>query len=80
MIGAFSLGLRDHQITESLLKVAERRAKDGGAIFWQREYDIWQKGEPKNSKKPYRHFLEPYTRIIDLTLSEDDILRGMHEK
>ena len=80
MIGAFSLGLRDYQITESLLKVAERRAKDGGAIFWQREYDIGQKGEPKNSKKPYRHFLEPYTRIIDLMLSEDDILRGMHEK
>lgn len=33
-----------------------------------------------NWSSPYRHFLEPYTRIIDLESSEDQILAGMHEK
>ena len=33
-----------------------------------------------SSKKPYKKFLTPYTRYIDLTLSEEEILSQMHEK
>lgn len=31
-------------------------------------------------QRVYRHFLEPYTRAIDLTVSEGEILSQMHEK
>jgi lipid II:glycine glycyltransferase (peptidoglycan interpeptide bridge formation enzyme) len=31
-------------------------------------------------QKPYKKFLTPYTRVIDLSFSEEEILKQMHEK
>ena len=80
MIGAFSLGIRNHQANQDMILKARWKAREYWAIFWQWEYDIGQHGLWKYSEKMYRHFLEPFTRIIDLTQTRDDILRRMHEK
>lgn len=81
MIWAFSTGIDMRHIDEKDLRPWKSIAKKYWAIFWQREYlsngnslrEIWW-------SKPYRHFLEPYTRILDLTLDESSLLAQMHEK
>ncbi len=47
-------------------------------IFLQIEPLFWEIALP--GKMPYRHFLEPYTRLIDLKKPESEILSEMHEK
>ena len=81
MIWAFSTGIDMSYINEKDLKPWKSIAKKQWAIFWQREYlcngnslmEMWW-------SKPYRYFLEPYTRILDLTKDLDVILSEMHEK
>jgi hypothetical protein len=36
--------------------------------------------ESNNTQKPYKKFLTPHTRVLDLSLTEDEILAQMHEK
>ena len=58
-------------------------AKKHGALFWQVEY-MNNTGslttEMYECNSPYKHFLEPYTRTLDLTLGTDALLTQMHEK
>ena len=34
----------------------------------------------KNIQQPYKKFLTLHTRVLDLTLTEDELLAQMHEK
>lgn len=49
-----------------------------GILFLQ--YESLQEGIYYFKKQVYKAFIEPYTRCIDLTQDEDDILNQMHEK
>lgn len=57
-------------------------ARKYGALFWHIEYIDNDGSVPIEVKgmAPYKHFLEPYTRILDLTLATDTLLAQMHEK
>jgi hypothetical protein len=48
-------------------------------------YDVWVSqswdiGLSNRAEQPYKRFLTPYTRILDLTLTETDLMAQMHEK
>lgn len=56
-------------------------ARRYGAIFWQIEYlHAFPVPVSWNFSIPYKHFLEPYTRVLDLTLDDTSLLTQMHEK
>ncbi len=77
MCAGFSLGVDPESISsEDILHIAREIRKEW-ALYWQIEY-IWEGWILE--KKPYRHFLEPWTRVIDLRESLDTILANMHEK
>ncbi|MBC7503963.1 peptidoglycan bridge formation glycyltransferase FemA/FemB family protein [Candidatus Gracilibacteria bacterium] len=83
--GAFAIGVSQTQIgsdwqeyiTELLLILRER-----GVLFFQIEpIDQLNLSNLNGSREGvYKEFLIPYTRTIDLTQSEDQILAQMHEK
>ena len=81
LYGAFVLGVSDSQIGldwNSFLDNLQNFLKKKGIVFLQIE--------PINEcklagiGKPYKNFLTPYTRIIPLTQTEEEILAQMHEK
>lgn len=79
MIWAFSLGAEGSLYDEDFIDAACHFAGANGAILYQIEtlstsllLEKWT--------KPYKHFLEPWTRILDLTKAEDTLLSDMHEK
>ena len=82
-IWAFSLGVDIERMDEHCIIEAMQVAKKYGALFWQVEY-MNNAGslttEMYECNSPYKHFLEPYTRILDLTLRTDALLTQMHEK
>ncbi len=65
-------------LTEEDIKIISEFSKKKECLFFQME-PLFGNISPKWFN-PYRYFLEPYTRIIDLTQSEDEILWNMHEK
>ncbi len=79
---AFSLGLSPSQVGsdwDELIIDLQKYLKNKNIVFLQIEpIDI----ELKSNKiqKPYKKFLTPHTRVLDLSLSEDAILAQMHEK
>ena len=89
MIWAFSLGIDHTLYSQVFFEKAEEFVEKHGAIFWQRE-DYLDKNSlfPRQEKSvngnesshAYKHFLEPYTRVIDLRKDESVILGEMHEK
>lgn len=87
MIGAFSLGIDHTTYSPIFFEKAGEFAKKHGAIFWKREdyFDkktVFHSSEEKiiYPQSPYKHFLEPYTHVIDLEKDESTILSYMHEK
>lgn len=84
MYGAFSLGVTQEQIGSDVVdffSVLRRELRKKGVIFLQIEPlqgtfpDV-----PKLRSQVYREFLYPYTRVIDLTISEEAVQAQMHEK
>ena len=82
--GAFSLGVISSQIGDDLekyLKNLQEFLNKKWILFFQIEpidsiVALQWNSQAKISKK----FLTPYTRIINLSQSEEEILSGMHEK
>ncbi len=80
--GAFSLGVSQSQIVsdwEDCMIALQKELKSRNILFLQIE-PINGKIQNNCTQKPYKNFLTPHTRILDLTLSEDEILAQMHEK
>ncbi len=86
---AFSLGVTSSQLTNDTAFFDEllRFLKEKGYLFFQLEpldgnddiidrFPILQRKAPF----PYKHFLTPHTRQLNLSLSEDELLQAMHEK
>lgn len=77
--GAFALGCDlPYDTLKALLEDLKKELRNLGVLFLQIEplsepLEIWL-------ESPYRSFLVPYTRTIDLTLPIEDIFKGMHEK
>ena len=82
MIGAFSLGVDASLYTPGFLQKCKKFIAGQWAIFWQIEeyHPEWVLPRDTADKTYGKHFLEPWTRIIDLGVSEEDILTQMHEK
>ncbi len=82
MIGAFSLWVDASLYTPWFLQRCKIYISHQKAIFWQIEeyHPEWVVPKDTVDKTYGKHFLEPWTRIIDLSMSEDDILTQMHEK
>ncbi len=82
MIGAFSLGVDASLYTPGFLQKCKKFIAVQWAIFWQIEeyHPEWVLPRDTTDKTYGKHFLEPWTRIIDLSLPEEDILAQMHEK
>ncbi|MDD2694076.1 MAG: peptidoglycan bridge formation glycyltransferase FemA/FemB family protein [Candidatus Gracilibacteria bacterium] len=81
-VGAFSLGVHSSLADEGFYHDGCTLAKKYKAIFWQIEYCDAEmvRNIPGKSSTPYKYFLEPYTRVLDLTQDENMILSQMHEK
>lgn len=84
MYGAFSLGTTPIQIRDDVVdffRVLRAELRKKRVIFLQIEP---LEGEfpvvPKLRENVYREFLYPYTRVIDLTVSEEAVQAQMHEK
>lgn len=81
MMGAFSLGTDSASLSDTFLESARNHIRTRGGLFWQIEdYDPKNASIVKNSSTYGKHFLEPWTRVIDLSLTEDALLGQMHEK
>lgn len=83
--GAFSLGVSRSQISDDLNDFIDDIKKvllKKWVIFFQIEplEEIHALGFSAWKHKPYKKFITPYTRILDLSLSEDELLSQMHEK
>ncbi len=79
-IGAFSLGVDTSLADDAFFREWWDIARQYGALFWQVEFSDNNHTFSTITKPAYKKFLEPYTRVLDLTLSEDAILAQMHEK
>lgn len=80
-IGAFSLGIASSICDDEFFALWEDIARQFGAIFWQIEYmEDLDEHKDIGHQDPYRHFIEPYTRVLDLTIDESSLLAQMHEK
>ena len=80
-MGAFSLGADSASLSDAFLESAKHHIRSRGALFWQIEdYDTKNASMMKYISTYGKHFLEPWTRIIDLSLTEDVLLGQMHEK
>ncbi len=85
-LGAFALGVSRPQIGRDYYECISRLEiylRDKNILFLQIEpiEDLWiMNHESWVIKKPYKKFLTPYTRIIDLTQTEDAVFAQMHEK
>ena len=80
--GAFSLGVSSSQIGydwEEFIVALRIELQQRDILFLQIEL-IDRELVSKNIEKPYKKFLTPHTRVLDLTLTEDEILAQMHEK
>jgi hypothetical protein len=79
-VGAFSLGVELDRYDEEFLSFVSDEVALSGAIFWQIE-EYHPRGLAESTHDTYgRHFLEPWTRILDLSLSDEELMRAMHEK
>lgn len=74
----FVTGSTFDELSEKDFQKIIRIACQKKCIFLQIEPIDWNISFP--GKIPYRHFLEPYTRLIDLKKSESEIFSEMHEK
>jgi hypothetical protein len=82
LYGAFSLGVSSAQIGsdwEDYILTLQKELKYRNILFLQIE-PIDGEIQGNNTQKPYKNFLIPHTRELDLTLVEDEILAQMHEK
>ncbi len=80
-VGAFSLGVASGCSGTAFLMAWSVIAQRYGAIYWQIEYlDDAPIPLSQRYSTPYKHFLEPYTRVLDLRKNLDTILSEMHEK
>lgn len=82
LYGAFSLGVSASQIGsdwEDFVVELQKYLQKRNILFLQIEpTDTEIKNQ--NTQKPYKKFLTPHTRVLDLSLNEDEILAQMHEK
>ena len=79
---AFSLGvdmsLYSGNFIEKGMAFLERR----DVIFWQIE-EYYPRGRTPQRVTLHtygKHFLEPWTRVIDISVAEDTLMENMHEK
>lgn len=80
-IGAFSLGVDPSLCSEAFFSLWKNIARQYGTLFWQIEYiGDAQISSDIQIEEPYRQFIEPYTRVLDLTLDSDALYAQMHEK
>ena len=80
--GVFSLGVSQSQIGsdwEDCMIALQKELKSRNILFLQIE-PIDGEIQCHNTQKPYKNFLTPHTRVLDLTIAEDEILAQMHEK
>ncbi len=80
--GAFSLGVSASQIGsdwEDMIVVLQQELRARNILFLQIE-PLDTEISHKNIQQPYKKFLTPHTRVLDLTLTEDELLAQMHEK
>ncbi len=82
LFGAFVNGVWAHQVSDDVdtcICELKKYLKKKRIVFLQIE-PIDTIDSLSNGKKPYKSFLTPYTRCLDLRLSEDELLSGMHQK
>ncbi len=83
---AFSIGVRSFQIFpdwDEYIQNLQIFLRQKWVLFLQIEpiEELWIMNHNRCIiQKPYKKFITPYTRLINLSLSEDDILSQMHEK
>ncbi len=82
---AFSLGVVQEQVWDDYIQFMDglcRVLRKKRVIFFQIEpiKSSRLKALSRKSKMSYKNFFIPYTRVIYLKQSEEDILRQMHEK
>lgn len=77
MYAGFSLGVDPVSISLSDRAEIMQILRQRHLLYWQIEY-IGVKDSI--TLTPYKHFIEPYTRILDLTKSEEDLFSDMSEK
>ena len=75
--GAFIIGV-EWDIPSNTLESLFRILRSKGVLFLQIEPLTWSLTTWK--KSAYRHFLTCYTRILDLSASEEALFKAMHEK
>lgn len=76
-IGYFPKGPK---ITQEMLKILETLGKQKHAIFIQLEPDVLVKEQNCNLKQSHHPLFSKYTFVLDLTKSEEDLLKAMHPK
>lgn len=81
--GAFILGVTSSQIggdVSDCLDQLKKELKKKWVLFLQIEPLDELSIPGQEIRKPYKKFLTPHTRILDLSLNEDALLAQMHEK
>ena len=79
MVGAFSLGVDGALYDDVFISEACWFAREKWAVLYQIE-TLDAPLSFGNPKEPYKHFLEPWTRTLDLTKTEEILLSEMREK
>lgn len=81
MIGAFSLGIEMGKYSLEFIHLAQKHVGER-AIFWQLEEYLpqWDIPEWVHMKTYGRNFIEPWTRIIDLSETDEKILENLSQK
>ncbi|GAB0175012.1 MAG: hypothetical protein HHAS10_08910 [Candidatus Altimarinota bacterium] len=80
--GAFSLGVDMGQYTEEFLQRVRDELASKGVIFWQIEEYYPDGVDPTQAHQVVygRNFIEPWTRVLDLRKTEEELMAEMHEK
>ncbi len=82
LYGAFSLGVSHSHIGSDwdvFIIAIQKELKSRNIVLFQIE-SIDGELKSNNTQEPYKKFLTPHTRVLDLSLSENEILAQMHEK
>lgn len=80
--GAFSLGVDMNEYPKDFIDRVRSELALKWVILWQIEeyHPRWVPKESTESITYGRNFIEPWTRILDLSKSEEELMAEMHEK
>lgn len=77
--GLFVIGLEE-EYGEDLIESLQELCREENCLFLQVETIDYNWEQSENQTKYYKKFIPPYTALIDLSMSEDEILANMKGK